>query len=162
MCGKETSGLASIDSSLYEGATYVLTPLARTSSDALNLTQELVQAVGAHPLFLEASHHDMLVAAISHLPYLAATGLVATAESLDDDALWDVVASGFHDTSRLAASDTTMMLDILLTNRVAVRQALTRFRNQLANLDCLLETGDEAALRAALAAAAQRRRRLFQ
>ena len=162
MCGKETAGLSAADSSLYEGATYVLTPLARTSDDALALAREMAQAVGARPLLLDAPCHDALVAAISHLPYLLAVGLVATAERLANDTVWEVAASGFHDTSRLAASDEAMMLDILLTNQTAVRQMLARFQDQLAGLAHLLETGDEAGLHAAMTAAAQRRRRLFQ
>jgi prephenate dehydrogenase len=122
----------------------------------------MAQAVGARPLLLDAPCHDALVAAISHLPYLLAVGLVATAERLANDTVWEVAASGFRDTSRLAASDEAMMLDILLTNRTAVRRMLARFQDQLAGLAHLLETGDEAGLRAAMTAAAQRRRRLFQ
>jgi prephenate dehydrogenase len=161
MCGKETAGLSAADPSLYEGATYVLTPLDRTGDVALALARELTQAVGARPLLLDASRHDALVAAISHLPYLLAAGLVATAEGLADETAWKVAASGFRDTTRLAASDETMMLDILLTNRVAVRQALARFQAQLADLARLLEADDAIGLRAAMTAAAQRRRRLF-
>ena len=162
MCGKETAGLSGADPSLYEGATYVLTPLARTSDAALALARELTQAVGARPLLLDAPRHDVLVAAISHLPYLLAAGLVATAEGLADERVWKVAASGFRDATRLAASDETMMLDILLTNRTAVRQALARFEDQLADLTRLLETSDAIGLRAAMTAAAQRRRRLFR
>ena len=55
-----------------------------------------------------------------------------------------------------------MMLDILLTNWTAVRQMLGGFQDQLAGLAHLLETGDEAGLRAVMTAVAQRRRRLFQ
>jgi prephenate dehydrogenase len=161
MCGKETAGLSAAEPSLYEGATYVLTPLTRTADVALALARQLTQAVGARPLLLDASRHDALVAAISHLPYLLAAGLVATAEGLADEMAWQVAASGFRDTTRLAASDETMMLDILLTNRTAVRQTLARFQAQLADLTRLLETGDAIGLRAAMTAAAQRRRRLF-
>ena len=162
MCGKEIAGLSAADSSLYEGATYVLSPLARTSNDALVLAHELVLAVGARPLLLDASRHDALVAAISHLPYLLAVSLVATAQDLADDTTWELAANGFRYTSRLAASNEAMMLDILLTNRAAVRQMLARFQDQLAGLAHLLETGDEASLSAAMTAVAQRRRRLFQ
>jgi prephenate dehydrogenase len=162
MCGKETTGLSAADSSLYKEATYALTPLARTDDDALALAREMAQGIGARPLLLDAPCHDALVAAISHLPYLLAVGLVATAERLANDTVWEVAASGFRDTSRLAASDEVMMLDILLTNRTAVRQMLARFQDQLAGLAHLLETGDEAGLRAAMTAVAQRRRRLFQ
>lgn len=162
MCGKETAGLSAADPSLYESATYVLTPLARTGDDVLALARELARAIGARPLLLDAPHHDRLVAAISHLPHLLAVGLVATVEDLTDDAAWKVAASGFRDTTRLAASDETMMLDILLTNRAAVRQMLALFQDHLVGLSRLLEEGDEAGLRAAMNAAVKRRRGLFQ
>ena len=162
MCGKETAGLVSVDLSLHEGATYVLTPLARTSDDALALAHELARAVGARPLLLDAARHDTLVAAISHLPYLTAVSLVAITERLGDDTAWEIAASGFRDASRLAASNETMVLDILLTNRAAVHQMVARFQDQLTYLAHLLEQGDETGLRTAMAAAAQRRRRLFQ
>jgi len=162
MCGKETSGLSAADASLYEGATYVLTPLRRTGGGALALACELAQAIGARPLLMDAPHHDELVAAVSHLPYLLAVGLVASAEGLTDDNVWKVAATGFRDTTRLAASDETMMLDILFTNQAAVRQMLARYQDQLANLSRSLERGSEAGLRTAITAAAKRRRRLFQ
>lgn len=162
MCGKETSGLVAAEPDLYQGQVFVLTPLPRTSPQALALGKALARAVGARPLVLEAERHDRLAATVSHLPYLLACGLMRTAEQLtQDDALWQLAANGFRDTSRLAASDERMMLDILLTNRVAVRQALARFQRQLADLVRLLETSDEAGLHAAMTTAAHRRRRLF-
>jgi prephenate dehydrogenase len=162
MCGKETAGLDAADPLLFEEATYVLTPPAQTSANALALALQLVEAIGARPLLLDAPRHDALVAAVSHLPYLLAVGLVATAENLSDDAIWDVAAGGFRDTSRLAASDERMMLDILLTNKQAVSQTFACFQKRLARLTHLLETGDKAGLYAIITAAAQRRRRLFQ
>ena len=141
MCGKEASGLAAAEADLYEGATFVLTPLQRTSSEALALAQELAEAVGARPLLMDAERHDRLVAAVSHLPYLLSVGLVAATEEVaaEDELVWELAASGFRDTSRLAASDVTMMLDILLTNRAAVGETLSRFAHQLSAFARLLE-----------------------
>jgi prephenate dehydrogenase len=152
MCGKEHAGIEAADPALYQGATFVLTPLPRTAPQALSLGRSLVEAAGARPLILPPRRHDRLVATVSHLPYLLACGLVgATVEvAAVDPTVWQVAASGFRDTSRLAASDVTMMLDILLTNRAAVLAVLDRFRDQLGVLRQLLGTGDEAALRAAL------------
>jgi prephenate dehydrogenase len=73
-----------------------------------------------------------------------------------------MTASGFRDTSRLAASDVTMMLDILLTNRAAVLQALGRFQAEARALADLLAQGDPEPLRAFLTQAYIRRRSLFQ
>jgi prephenate dehydrogenase len=152
MCGKEASGVVAAEADLYEGATFVLTPLRRTSSEALMLAQELVEAVGARPLLMDAERHDRLVAAVSHLPYLLSVGLVATAEEVaaEDELVWELAASGFRDASRLAASDVTMMLDILLTNCQAVGGALSRFANQLNAIAHLLETDDVQTLKAKL------------
>ena len=106
--------------------------------------------------------HDQLAAAASHLPYLAATALVRAAEELGDEQVWQMAASGFRDTSRLAASDVTMMTDILLTNREAIRAALERYQAELGALHVILDGADAEALSAFLTAAAERRRGLFQ
>jgi len=164
MCGKETSGVVAAEADLYEGATFVLTPLQRTRSEALALAQELVEAVGARPLLMDAERHDRLVATVSHLPYLLSVSLVATAEEMaaEDELIWELAASGFRDTSRLAASDVTMMLDILLTNRQAVGEMVSRFAHQLSAIAHLLEANDEWGLRSLMEQAQKRRERMFR
>ncbi len=164
MCGKEASGVVAAEADLYEGATFVLTPLQRTSSETLTLAQELVEAVGARPLVMDAERHDRLVAAVSHLPYLLSMGLVATAEEIatEDELVWGLAASGFRDTSRLAASDVTMMLDILLTNRQAVGETLSLFAHQLNAIAHLLEANDEEGLRSLMEQVRKRREEIFR
>ena len=112
---------------------------------------------------MDAHRHDRLVAAVSHLPYLLSLALVAAAEGVaeEDGMVWDLAASGFRDTSRLAASDVTMMLDILLTNREEVAGMLGRLRRELDELARLLEAEDERGLRRIMEAARERRRGLF-
>jgi prephenate dehydrogenase len=160
MCGKEVSGIAAADPALYRGHTFVLTPLPRTSEAALALGRALVEAVGARPLILAPGRHDRLVATVSHLPYLLACALVGTAEAIAsaDPTVWEVAATGFRGTSRLAASDVTMMCDILLTNCEAVLEALNTCGAQLHRLSHLVEIGDEERLRVVLAAIRDRRR----
>ncbi len=152
MCGKEVSGLQAADPALYRDTTFILCPLPRTSEDALALGRELARAVGAQPLVLEAERQDFLVGTVSHLPYLLACTLVSTADALTspDPAAWEIVAGGFRDTSRVAGSEVTMMLDILMTNRVEVSKTVRTFRAQLDALAGLIEAGDEEALRATL------------
>jgi prephenate dehydrogenase len=162
MCGKEVSGVAAAEAGLFQGQTFILTPLARTTMAAMCLTHELATTVGAKPMVLTPAHQDALVAQISHLPYVAAVALVRAAQAAGDGQVWEVAASGFRDTSRLAASDLTMMLDILLTNRAAVLAALAGYRAELETLTRLIEQGDAEALRAALGPARARRAELFQ
>jgi len=162
MCGKESSGITNAEATLYQGKTFVLTPLPRTSPAALVLAHELIAVIGSVPFVLPAEEHDALVAVTSHLPYLAATTLMRAAQMLDDPRLWKVAASGFRDTSRLAASDVTMMLDILLTNRAAILNALTLYIEELDLLAAMIDTGDPDELRAALEPSQAKRSELFK
>ena len=164
MCGKETAGLAEAEPTLYAEAPWVLVPLPRTSPSALALARELAVAVGARPLVMDADRHDRLVAAISHLPYLLAVALMLTAAETgsEDELIWKLAASGFRDTSRLAASNVTMMLDILLTNQVAVGDALRQASAHLGRLADLLVVEDEDGLHALLTAAHDERIPMFQ
>ncbi|MEZ4714062.1 MAG: prephenate dehydrogenase [Caldilineaceae bacterium] len=152
MTGKETAGFTSAEPNLYCNATWVLTPLPRTSPETVTLAAELVEAVHARPVVLPPARHDRLVAAISHLPFLLASALVhAVSEVGQEDAtVWQLAAGGFRDTSRVAASDTRMFMDILMTNRGAVLAQLDAFGAQVAELRQLLAEADESALRAKL------------
>jgi len=163
MCGKEKSGIKVADPALYRERTFILSPLARTSTRALALGQALVQAVGANPLFVEAQRQDYLVATVSHLPYLLACALVSTADATTsaDPLVWEIVAGGYRDTSRVAGSDVTMMLDILITNRDKVMAATEVYLSQLEQLRELVASGDEDALRARLSAIRETRREMY-
>jgi prephenate dehydrogenase len=68
----------------------------------------------------------------------------------DDPALWELAAGGFRDTSRVAASDTKMFLDILMTNQPAVLAQLDEYIHHLCEFRSLLESDNEDALAAKL------------
>lgn len=160
MCGREVSGLAHASADLFRGRTFVLTPLARTSPGTIALAEALSLALGARPLRMDPKAHDVLAARTSHLPYLVSAALVRVALAAQEPGLWDLAASGFKDTTRLAASDLTMMSDILLTNRQAVLVALQAFGDELEWLRKCVSAGDADALHAALAPAREQRLRL--
>lgn len=160
MCGKETGGLAAAEPGLYRGCTFVLCPLDRTNAETQAVIEEMIGVIGARVLQLDPSRHDRLAAAISHLPYLTACALVGRVIDLaeTDPAVWEVAAGGFRDSSRVAASDVDMLIDILLTNRGAVLASVDNFLEQLTGLQEKLAAGDEAGLRAMLASIAAARR----
>ena len=163
MCGKERSGIEVADPALYVGRTFILSPLARTSPRALALGRALVLAAGANPLLIDAGRQDFLVATLSHLPYLLACTLVSTADATtsSDPLAWEIVAGGYRDTSRVAGSDVTMMLDILLTNRDEVVKAADVCMSKLGWLRDMVAAGDEEALRTALSAIRGQRKEMF-
>ncbi|HOT91686.1 MAG TPA: prephenate dehydrogenase [Anaerolineae bacterium] len=163
MCGKETSGIEVAEITLYRERTFILTPSPRTTPETLALGTALAEAVGAKPLVLDADRQDYIVGTVSHLPYLLACALVATADATTskDPAAWKIVAGGFRDTSRVAGSDVTMMLDILMTNQTHVLEAVRVFEEQLRSLTAMIAAGDEDALRARLTHIRNTRKEMF-
>ncbi|RME80414.1 MAG: prephenate dehydrogenase/arogenate dehydrogenase family protein [Caldilineae bacterium] len=78
------AGLSADDASadLFEGASWALCAAPTTAPDAIRVSADLVAAVGAQPLFLDADEHDGLVAAVDGLPTILAAALMrATAQS---------------------------------------------------------------------------------
>ncbi len=153
MCGKERSGLEHADGDLYQGAVFNLTALERTSPAARGMAMQLVEALGAFPLWLDAHTHDRWAAATSHLPYLLS---VALALATPSEAA-PLVGPGFRSTSRLASSSPGMMSDILYTNRDNTLLAFDRFRTQLDALEAALRDMDEAAMTSSLNQAVEAR-----
>lgn len=160
MCGKEVAGFEAADAALYQNKIFVLTPTARTNADALHVVRTLAQTVGSRIVELDALRHDEIVAAVSHLPYIVSSNLAGTVGDFaaDDATVWKIASSGFRDTSRLAASDVQMMLDILLTNSENVADLMRAYSRRFGDLADALYNGDEATLRATLEQSATIRR----
>ncbi len=145
MTGKEVSGVQASDGSIFKGRPFVLCPTRRTTPATRLRALELVAALEAVPFEMDADRHDHLVAAISHIPYLLSSALVATVarEGEADPVVWELAAGGFRDMSRLAGQDVQMMGDVVSTNTQAVATLLALFRMQLAMLEAMLISRDD-------------------
>lgn len=134
ICGRERLSLVNADAALYRGAPFVLTPLPRTTARARACALQIIEAIEARPLWMDAVEHDRLLAATSHLPYLLLSALVL-ATPLECAPL---AGPGFRSTSRLAGTPASMMLGVLHSNRENVLQSLARFRASLDRLEAAL------------------------
>jgi prephenate dehydrogenase len=136
MCGKELSGIDAADAAIFEGAPWVLT------RDEPRVT-ELVTAVGAHPVFMDAVTHDRLVAGVSHTAFLLSIGYVlALSRRKDWPEASRLAAGGFRDVSRLAAGDPDLYAAVMRTNRENVLELLDEVARELARLHRHLEADD--------------------
>lgn len=156
MCGKETTGLEQAEGGLFKEAVFALTTLERTSSKAKSFADQLVHEIGSRPLWIDADTHDQWSAAVSHLPYLMAAALSA-ATPLDSGQL---VGPGFRSTTRIAATPTSIMLDVLETNQKYILESLNRFRAEFDKLEGLLTKNDFETLNDQLMQNAERHRKL--
>jgi prephenate dehydrogenase len=128
LAGKERSGFEQAEASLFDGAFYVLAPLApeHMADGRAQAFVSLLKRIGAHPLVMEAKVHDRSAAFLSHLPQLVSTGLAsAILRQSERDALpLEMAASGLRDLTRLAESPYGLWKDICVTNGENIEAAL--------------------------------------
>jgi len=134
--GTERAGVLASFAELFEGRRVILTPTERTSEEALERVAGMWRGVGAHVIFMDLDKHDMIMAAISHLPHLVAYALVNTIWGMDDygENLLNYAAGGFTDFTRIASSNPVMWRDICLANREAVLEVIERYEKMLMRL----------------------------
>ena len=148
MAGKTEVGADHADPDLFDGARWVVAPTRAASRAAVETVTGFAAGLGAKPMFMDPLEHDAYVAAISHLPMLAASALFRlTRDSEAWPELSMLAASGFRDTTRLAGTDEQMAHDIALTNRDQLVHWIQRYRGALYDLeDRLSNTEGEAEL----------------
>jgi prephenate dehydrogenase len=113
----------------------------RTARGVMRFWEEVLEA---HPILIDAAAHDRQLAWTSHLPQAVAFAL---AKALSNRQLGGVTyGSGARDTTRLAASNPDLWVDILLQNRDHVVEALGSVATEVDDLRQLLRAGDRQGL----------------
>jgi prephenate dehydrogenase len=138
ICGKEKLSLANAERTLYYAASFLLTPLERTSPRALSAARQIIEALGARMSLLDAAEHDRILASSSHLPFLLASAL-ALATPNDVAAF---VGTGFKSTSRVAGTPSSMMLGVLQSNRENVLNVLHGLQKEISGIESALASED--------------------
>lgn len=149
VAGTEYSGPKAGFPELFQERWCILTPQKKTDKDALNKVKKIWEIFGSQISIMTPDHHDLVLAAVSHLPHIIAFNLVRTANDLEQVTKSEVIsysASGFRDFTRLASSDPTMWRDICLANKNAILELLARFSEDLAILQRAIRWEDEEAL----------------
>ena len=153
MAGGEQHGPQAANADLFVDRTVILTPPTKSTERDLSLLEQFWTHLGARTVRMAPKQHDRIVASVSHLPHLAAVALAAATPPGN----LPQVASGWLDTTRIAASDIELWVDILCDNRNHVLKSAERFGKVWALLCGALEQNDRKALRKILRDAKTRR-----
>jgi prephenate dehydrogenase len=155
MAGSEQEGVDGSRADLFQGAVWVLTPVATTDPAAHALVRSVVSSFGADVVELAPERHDALVAVVSHVPHLTAVSLMGLAAERSEEhaALLRLAAGGFRDMTRIAAGHPGIWPDICAENRDAIVDVLQRLIAELDTMLGLVDTGDKAGLLDTLAKA---------
>lgn len=164
LAGAETSGVEHARGDLFEGATWYLTPTARTGGMLYERLHRLLLDLGARPSALDPETHDALLATVSHLPHVLANVLVARAARVLSEEGERLPATGpsFRDATRVAGANTDIWRDIYLANADALVDAIDDTVRRLTEVRGALAAGDGAAVAAWNDGAREERRRLLE
>lgn len=117
---------------LFDGRPWFLTN--PDSPEAVRRATKFVEALGAKAVVLQdrGEEHDRMMAAVSHLPQVTATTLMAiVARAIGPDNMhW--AGSGLRDTTRLAAGQAEMWQSVLASNRRELGPLLKQLASELA------------------------------
>jgi len=143
LAGSEKQGWEHALADLFEGRVCVVTPTESASRDAVDRLTAFWQAVGMTVLEMSPEAHDCALAQSSHVPHVVASALAQTL-AVENRSL---AATGFADTTRIAAGDPNVWVPILMENRESVLARLDEFSSQIAVFREALASADADELR---------------
>lgn len=116
LAGRERSGPDAATARLFLDRPWVVCPGPRTSVDARQAVTEIALMCGAAPVVATPEEHDAAVALVSHLPQIAASALAARLLSGGDAGAVRLAGPGVQDTTRIAASEPDLWVEVLTRN----------------------------------------------
>jgi prephenate dehydrogenase len=165
IAGKEKTGVAAGSDQLFKGARCILTPTRQTDARAMERVKQLWEEAGSMVLTMDPHVHDQILGAVSHLPHVAAFGLMLALADLRDHQLPSLdlaghSGGGLRDTTRIAASSSEMWRDIFLWNRDNIVPFIERYEQVLEHFKRLIKSGDAAGIEKAIERARAEREKL--
>jgi len=130
MAGREKSGAMAAQGDLFQGRSWVVAPGPKATAGAIDMVRKIAQAVGSVVLLMTPDEHDAAVAAVSHVPQIAASLVASRLRDLPSGAV-ALSGQGIRDVTRIAASDPGMWTQILAGNAPAVRGVLESLASEL-------------------------------
>ena len=135
LCGvaDNSSFVENID--LYSNSTFILSETSSTNDEVKNLSLEMVNYLGANPIWLDPTTHDEIIAITSHIPHLISTALIGAAmNSYGLEEIMEFTSGGFDGATRLSRTNPDMIWGMLETNSKPIGDFGEKFLQELRNI----------------------------
>lgn len=143
IAGSEKQGWQHARADLFDGRACVVTPVESTPRAAIDRVSDFWKQLRLSVFELSPEAHDQALAQTSHLPHVVASALARTLTETNRS----FAATGFADTTRIAAGDADIWIPILLDNADSVLRCIQDFSTQLTNFQKALTNRDARKLR---------------
>ncbi len=159
IAGSDKSGIGDARADLFRNARCIVTPTENSDKDALKEIAELWEAIGGKIEFMDPLKHDEIYAAVSHLPHIVAYAMVNSVNDFNAGCI-EYAGKGFKDTTRIALSSPELWRDISISNKDNLIKLINIFRENLGNLEKMLNTNNAAGIEREFSRAQASRKRL--
>lgn len=145
MAGKEYGGFANSSAHLFDGASMILTPDARTDLPMLETLKAFFLEIGfARLTFASPEEHDRMIAYTSQLAHITSSAYI---KSADAARCGGFAAGSFRDMTRVAHLDEEMWSELFLDNADYLTAQLEEFAGHLSEYLSALRQRDAETLR---------------
>lgn len=140
MVGSERSSYETSTDFLFENSYYILIAEDKENKFVKEL-KKIIEQLKAIPIIIDAEKHDHVVAAISHVPHIIASGIVNMVKQMDDEkeSMKTLAAGGFKDITRIASSNPVMWEQICQENKSEIKSVLKKYINILIEFEKNME-----------------------
>jgi len=142
LAGSEKRSITNAHAGIFKNSLCILTPTKNTPKRALNKIRVLWKRLGARTILFKPGTHDKILSFVSHLPHTVAFSLI---NSIPDDYL-KFASTGLKDTTRIAASDSQLWADILLSNKKNMLKSIESFQHNLSKIKSAIQKKDKKGL----------------
>jgi len=141
MWGTENNGPKSAIAESFSGKAGVICNKEESAEDALNVVEQVVNALDMHMIYMNAEDHDVHTAYISHISHITSYALANTVleKEREEETIFQLASSGFSSTVRLAKSHPEMWVPIFKQNKENVLDVLNEHISQLRKFKSALE-----------------------
>jgi prephenate dehydrogenase len=145
MAGKESSGIANSDDSIFKVANFIITPTETNTPDAIATIHQLGEILGFHTISnLDPKTHDETIVFLSQLTHAIAVSLMTCNDS---EHLEKYTGDSFRDLTRIAKINEKLWPELFFLNKDVLIKHIDTFSLELQKLKSYVETEDEESLK---------------
>lgn len=157
MAGRETGGYKSSTDTLFNGASYIITPPKSAGADAVALVRDMAEYIGCdHVVTTSPEEHDAMIAYTSQLMHVVAVAL-CDSPLLERSKYFS--AGSLRDCTRIALINARMWSELFLENKGALCDRIDEFKQSLDDIKNAIEADEREELEGILSRACERKQR---
>lgn len=140
MAGRETSGVRSASSEIFQGANYIITPTDRNKKENIDIIEDLVREIGFKNIVkIDPRKHDEIIAFTSQLPHVIAITLMNCTYMEDVNSF---TGGSFNDVTRIAKINPSLWSELMIENSEHIVNQIDLFESYMTKIKNAIKDGD--------------------